>query len=213
MVSLGCVWLPIGKVRISAFEWRIERARARALCADRTRSFAGVQNFASEARCLFRRRATVPVSPTCGPRAGPCRAWPGGAVRGRARPCGAVRGRAEPCEAVRGRQRSGASGATAPYPASWTARGLQSTAFRLPGSKRRAIPLKNGTPVDCKKLLSPCRAAVARLSTVFRSAQGCMVRGVSETLFCIGGWSQECREIARWDVFLEHSHFCDAPSF
>ena len=40
MVSLGCVWLLIGKVRISAFEWRIERARARALCADRTRSFA-----------------------------------------------------------------------------------------------------------------------------------------------------------------------------
>ena len=40
-----------------------------------------------------------------------------------------------------------------------------------------------------------------------------MVRGVSETLFCIVGWSQKCREIVRWDVFLEHAHFCDAPSF
>ena len=40
MVSPGYVWLLVGKVRISAFERRIERARARALCADRARSFA-----------------------------------------------------------------------------------------------------------------------------------------------------------------------------
>ena len=37
-VSLGYVRLLVGKVRISAFERRIERARARALCVDRVRS-------------------------------------------------------------------------------------------------------------------------------------------------------------------------------
>jgi hypothetical protein len=68
------------------------------------------------------------------------------------------------------RWRSGASGAATPYPAPWTARGLQSTPFRLPGSKRRKIPLKNTPPVDCKTLFSPCRAAVARTFVTFSTS-------------------------------------------
>ena len=66
--------------------------------------------------------------------------------------------------------RSGASGAATPYPAPWTARGLQSTPFRLPGSKRRRITLKNTLPVDCKPLFFPCRAAVARTFVTFSTS-------------------------------------------